>query len=110
MINDLLQKMNDKYVSTIDIVKMYGVLSNLKIDDLNYIKIFINNYYNLEEELPEKFYIMFFNTIHGDKYKELLDIILQKDIYVLINFLKYGKNYKLKLDESITPLKYFNSF
>lgn len=108
--NELLQKIKNNDLSVFDVVKLYGIFANLEINDLNYIKLFINNYYHLEEIFPDNFYKMFLKEVQGDKYKELLDIILQKDIFLLINFLKYGKNYKLKLDKSVTPLKYFNNF
>ncbi len=101
-----LSKLGKKRLNIFDIIKLYKAFNNLPIEDITYVKQFLNNYYNINN-FPDDFYISFSNYAHSNSYEELFDILLNKNIYDLIAFLK-GKNESLDdIQELVTPEEYF---
>ena len=93
-------------LSIFDIMRLDNILINLPIDNYYLVKLFIDNYYCIES-LSDDFYKLFLYTIHSPKYKELFDIVLDRNIYHLIDFLK-NEDIKTANYDFISPKDYLS--
>ena len=91
-------------LSIIDIMRLYNIIIKLPAENYYLVKIFIDNYYHIDN-FPEEFYKLFLYIIHSPRYKELFDIILNRNIYNLIDFLK-NEDIKSSSFDFINPLDY----
>ena len=98
-------KLSKKRLNVFDVVKLYNIFSNLSYQDIDIVELFFNNYYG-NYNFPEDFYKAFLYYIKSDKYKTLLDILLTKNIYSLISFIK-GDNYLDDISDELTPREYY---
>ncbi len=105
-LNASLSKLSKKRLNVFDIVKLYRLFKKLSNQDIAYIKDFLNDYYGINN-FPDEFYILFINSINSNSYKKLFQVLLNRNIYVLIAFLK-GENEILdNIQELVTPEEYF---
>jgi hypothetical protein len=90
-----------------NVAKLYIFLSKLSQDDITFIKQFIDNYYEIDY-LPSEFYNLFLNCIHSNRYQQLFKILIRKDIYEMISFLKNSPEIINEIEKIICPKEYFN--
>ena len=99
-------KLCDKKLNIFERERLSLWLLNLPYDDTTRIKSFLDAYYKVDS-LPLEFYKLFMYNVNSNRYKELFNILLTKNIYSLINFLK-GEEEKVDSINFITPNDYFN--
>ena len=80
--SQILLLLSKKKLNIIDGTISHKLLLKLSSDDDTEIKLFLDNYYNIES-MPPEFYKMFLSYIHNNSFKELFDILLRKNIYDL---------------------------
>ena len=98
-------KLCKERLSIYDKQELYILLLRLPYDDITFVKLFLDNYYKVNE-LPREFYKMFIYNLHSNRYNELYHIVLNRNIYELIDFLKGDKNNINSTD--ISPNDYFS--
>lgn len=102
-----LLRLSKKKLNVFDIVKLYKILLELPYNDITFVKLFLNNYYSVAE-LSDDFYRLFLYCVHSNKYKELFDVLLTRNIYDLISLLKIDYINLKEMDDVISPIDYFN--
>lgn len=102
-----LLKLSKKKLNVFDAVKLYKILLELPYNDIAYIKLFINSYYSVAE-LSDDFYKLFIHGVHSNRYKELFNVLLTRNIYNLICFLKNDYECSEEIEDEISPTDYFN--
>lgn len=99
-----------KELSLISILKLFNIFMKLrKLNNTSYIKIFIKEYYCLEEDMPEDFYNLLLNQMQQETYLSLFNITIKRNIYLLISHLTYNQENIPQLKQTITPLQYYNT-
>ena len=73
-IKTTLLRLSKKRLGLLDAIKLYKVLLKLPANDITDVKLFLNNYYQIDN-LPEEFYQLFLNFVHSNRYQELFDIL-----------------------------------
>lgn len=93
--------MNNKLNIT-DMIKLFIKSKN----NINYIKQFLDHYYNIKE-MPIEFYNMFSYCNKNHNYIEIYRVLKTKNIYNLISFLKYDNINIRNIEKVLTPQEYF---
>lgn len=101
-----LLNLSKKKLNVFDTAKLYKILQGLESNDLALLKLFLDNYYSINS-LPEDFYKMFLYCVHSNRYKELFGILLNKNIYSLIGYLKNDNEKIMAIEDLISPSTYF---
>lgn len=99
-------KLSKKKLNVFDVVLLYRLLLTIPYDDVTFVKLFLDNYYNISS-MPLNFYQMFLYCVHSNQYKQLFDILLSKNIYTLIDFLKHDNISVLDTEDILDPKDYF---
>ena len=86
--------------------RIYKLLLKTSSDDIETAKIFINGFYG-DVELPDTFYMIFMYGVHGKDFEQIFNILLTRNIYDLICFLKNDEPLK-NIEELINPADYFD--
>lgn len=108
-IENKIKKIASKKLSLISILKLFNILIKLdREESIRYIELFIKEYYYLEEEIPKEFYELIINQINNDKYLSLYNTLIERNLYLLISYLKYNSEDVSELEDVITPLQYYN--
>ena len=109
-IKDKLEKISSKSLNIFNILRLYNIFMKIpKEDSIEYIKIFIDSYYCIDEALSDKFYELIRNKLYSDNdYKYLFDVISDKNIYLLISYLKNNNESINVIDNYLTPSQYFD--
>ena len=103
-----IKKIACKRLTLINVLKLFNIFLKLQKEQrLNYIEVFIMEYYNLEEVMPKEFYELILNKIYGNDYLFFFDVLGLRNIYVLISYLKYNQEDITELQEIIMPLQYY---
>lgn len=92
----LVMKMN----SLFDAIILY---IRIKISNIKTVSLLIERYYGIKK-MPDEFYKLLVNHSHDNK---LFNILGLKDIYKLIDFLKYGSYSSFDLSGILSPIDYF---
>ncbi len=106
-LNASIIKLSKKNLGIFHVLKLYNIFTSLARDDIAPVKLFLDNYYNCSN-MPEDFYKMFLYCINSDMYKQLFVVLLTKDIYDLIRFLKSDNLWFEGIDILLEPKDYFN--
>ena len=69
-------KLSKKNLNIFDTLRLYKLLLESSHDDSSLVKLFLDNYYDLES-LPEELYKTFLYCIHTDRYNELFIVLLK---------------------------------
>lgn len=93
-------------INTLELFNIFMKIKNKK--NIEYIKIFIKDYFLLVEDMPNDFYELLLNQMCSNNYMNLFRIFTEKNIYLLISYLKYNKEEFSELEEILTPLEYYN--
>ena len=96
-------------LNIIDRSILYMIFTIPSYGDINFIKLFINNYYGVEE-LPTEFYKLFSYTLNSPQCNELLGIVSKKEKYGLSgleNYLRNAMKYKDNMIEHRNPQYYY---
>lgn len=108
-IENKIKRIASKDLNLISFLKLFNIFINLdKEESIIYIKLFIKEYYSLKEEMPKEFYELIINQIHNGKYLSLFDALMERNLYLLISYLKYNSKDVSELEDIITPLQYYN--
>jgi len=109
-IEDKIRNISSKKLSLINILRLFNIFIKLdKKDSLEYMKIFVRENYSLDEDMPDDFYELIINKINNNKVLSLFYILTERDIYLLISYLKYNCEDVSMLKDIITPLQYYIS-
>lgn len=100
------KQINNSLISNLEMLTM--LIKTRKQNDLASLRTFIQEYYLLEEELPQDFYELLQKQINSDKYYSILKVIMKRDIYTLISHLKHNDEDVTELDEVITQTQYYD--
>ena len=109
MLSDKKQKLlkfSNKNLNIFDISSLYIRLPKLQDEDIGLVKQFLDSFYDVEK-MPLDFYRMFLFCLHGNKFNELFSILLKRNIYEMINFLKNDYEIDNGLEDIINPYDYF---
>ena len=88
--DDKIKKLSISKLNLINTMKLFNIFMKIREEDrYRYVKLFINEYYNILEDLPDDFYELILDKIYGDKFLEIFDKFIDKDKYKLISYLKY---------------------
>lgn len=108
-IENKIKKIASKDLSLISVLKLVNIFIKLdKEESIKYIELFIKEYYYLEEDMPKEFYELIIKRIYNDKYLSLFYSLMERNIYLLISYLKYNSEDVSGLEDIITPLQYYN--
>lgn len=99
-------RLSKKKLNVFDVVFLYRLLLTIPYDDITYVKLFLDNYYDIQS-MPLNFYQMFLYYVHSNQYKELFDILFSKNIYALIDFLIHDNESVLNAADLLDPKDYF---
>ena len=103
-----IKKIASKDLNLISILKLFNIFIKVGKEECSeYIKIFIKEYYKMEDNFPNDFYELILNKLYSDDYIYLFDIFTKKNIYSLISYLKYNQENIEELEDAITPLQYY---
>ena len=106
---DRVEKIALLRLNMINYLRLFKIFIGLGYEErIKYLKKFIKIYYSLEKDLPNEFYNMILEQIYSDKYLSLFYILVKRNIYVLISYLKYDNENIFMLEDGITPLQYFS--
>lgn len=83
------------------------LIKNLKKVDLEILKVFVKDYYNIEF-LSLEFYELLKNKLNKTRAKRTLKIMIKSDIYELISHLKFNNEPTVNLKEYLTPEQYLS--
>lgn len=100
-----LLKFSKKKLNIFKVCELYITLLKIPYNDTTFIKLFLNNYYNIDN-FPEEFYRLFVYNVHSNRYKKLFDILQTRNIFDLISFLKQEETEDI--EKIINPVDYFN--
>ncbi len=75
----------------------------IKTSNIKTVSLLIERYYDTKK-MPDEFYKLLVNHSHDNK---LFNILRLKDIYKLIDFLKYGSYSSFDLSGILSPIDYF---
>ncbi|MBR4231154.1 MAG: hypothetical protein IKR74_03235 [Bacilli bacterium] len=103
----LIKLSKKQQLNIFDTARLFIMLTHLQNTDIDFVKIFLNNYYT-SIDFPEDFYVLFMNYLHSYKYKELFNILLTKNIYDLIRFLKNIDVNAYEIEQLISPFDFYN--
>ena len=104
---NFLLKLSQKKSNKLNILALSKLLPELTSDDVSFAMQFFNSYYNIDQ-MPDEFYFMLLSSIHSDKFKQLLNVMQTKNLYDLISFLKFGIFPIEKIENTLSPIEYFN--
>lgn len=91
----------------LDILKLLSILIKIKKkNDIEYLKIFIKEYYSICDNFPDSFYELISNRLNNNT-QELFNIIKLRNIYKLISYLIHNNEDINGLDNVITPFQYY---
>lgn len=108
-IENKVKKIASKKLSLLSILKLFSILIKLdREESIRYIELFIKEYYYLEEEMTKEFYELIINQIHNGNYLSLFNTLMERNLYLLISYLKYNSEDISGLEDIITPLQYYN--
>lgn len=108
-IENKIKKIASKDLNLISFLKLVNIFIKLdKEESIIYVELFIKEYYYLKEEMTKEFYELIINQLHNGKYLSLFDTLIEKNIYLLISYLKYSSEDIVGLEDIITPLQYYN--
>lgn len=103
---DRVKQIASKDLGIINVLRLFRIFIKFKNDESQkYLKIFIQEYYSLDDEMPDSFYNLVFNKIHSDDYINFFHILTSRNIYLLISYLKDDQ--EMDLSGIITPLQYY---
>ncbi|MBE6154813.1 MAG: hypothetical protein E7163_04505 [Firmicutes bacterium] len=107
LINKIMQiDCNDKRLR--NTIKLFNIFINIrKENNPEYVKVFINTFYDIKESMPKEFYELFLARIKSDDYLSLFNILLKRNIFTLISYLKFNQELIEDLEEEITPQEYY---
>ena len=108
-IENMIKEISLKKLNIVNTCRLFGIFSKLNKDDsVKYMKIFIKEYFLIEEDMPEDFYELLINKIDNNEYFALFKVLEKRDIYLLINYLRDSDEDVSKLYDVITPLQYYS--
>lgn len=91
----------------LDTLKLLSILIKIKKkNDIEYLKIFIKEYYSIDDNFPDSFYELISNRLNNNT-QELFNIIKLRNIYKLISYLIHNNKDINGLDNVITPFQYY---
>lgn len=103
-----VQNSATKEMNVITFLKLRNILCKAHTTNvINYIKEFVDEYYQLIEDMPEEFYESIVYHIINDKRLLMFRILQNRNVYALISYLKYGTEDIYDIEE-ITPLQYYS--
>lgn len=109
-IEEKIKKIGLKDLNVISVLKLFNIFIKLdKEECLKYMKVFVRENCSLEEDMPDDFYELIINKINNKKYLSLFYILSERDIYLLISYLKYNNEDVSMLKEIITPVQYYST-
>ena len=101
-----LGKIKSREGAFLCLFKLFNILVKLEYDDKKeYIKQIIKEYYLVS--MPDMFYDSLLYSVIGNLFK-IINIMLEKDIYLLIDYIEKDHFFIEGLDEEITPSQYYN--
>lgn len=96
-------------IGLINGLRLFSVFNKFdKEEGIKYLKKFIMVYYSMEKDMPDEFYDLILEQIYSGKYLSLYYILVKRDIFILISYLKYDNEDVSILKDGITPLQYFS--
>lgn len=101
-----LFNLSKKKLNIFDTARLYKILQEIPSNDISLVKSFLDNYYGIDS-LPDDFYKMFLYCVRSNRYKELFNILLNRNIYNLIGFLKNDNEKIMDIEDLISSSKYF---
>lgn len=97
----MVEKERNK-LKILDILKLLSILIKIKKkNDIEYLKIFIKEYYSIDDNFPDSFYELISNRLNNNT-QELFNIIKVRNIYKLISCLIHNNEDINGLDNVIT--------
>lgn len=109
ILTNKIKKIALRKLTMINILKLFNIFMKVgKENSFEYMKLFIDEYYHIEELFPDEFYNMLINKLFSDDYILFFDKLMDRNIYSLISYIKYNCDDVFELDEVITPLQYYN--
>lgn len=91
----------------LDTLKLLSILIKIKKkNDIEYLKIFIKEYYSICDNFPDSFYELISKKLNNNT-QELFNIIKVRNIYKLISYLIHNNEDINGLDNVITPFQYY---
>lgn len=107
--DDKIKKLSIKKLNLINTMKLFNIFMKIREKDrYRCVKLFINEYYNILEDMPDDFYELILDKIYGDKYLEIFDKFIDRDKYMLVSYLKYDNEDTDGLNEVITINQYYS--
>ena len=104
-----IKKIASRKLTIINVLKLFNIFMKVgKENSFEYMKVFIDEYFHIEELFPDEFYNMLLNKLFSDEYLIFFDKLMDRNIYSLISYIKSNGEDVLELDEVITPLQYYN--
>ena len=99
-----MRKLN--FLEVYKLRRIYKQLLKVPKDDIETSKIFIDGFYRTSN-LPDNLYRIFIYEVQGEDYEKIFSILLTRNIYDLICFLKNEEPLK-NIEELINPTDYFS--
>ena len=101
-----LGKLKSREGTFLWLFKIFSILMKLEYDDKKeYIKQIIKEYYLVS--MPDMFYDSLLYSVIGNLFK-IINVMLEKDIYLLINYIERDHFFIEGLEEEITPSQYYD--
>ena len=90
-------------------IKLFNKFIEIKRkNNIEYITVFINEYYNINTDMPTEFYKLILDRINKEDIFKIFNIVIKRNIYLLISYLKYDNEDILELDKVITAKQYYS--
>lgn len=103
-----LGNIDSNKITLLNLLKVFSYLLKIKkLENIEYLKVFIEIYFTLEKELPQDFYELLLKKITKNNYLDIFNILIERNIYSLISYLKYNQENTYYLKEIITPCEYY---
>lgn len=107
--DDKIEKLSKSKLNIINTLKLFNIFMKLREEDrYRCVKLFIDEYYNILDDMPGDFYELILDKIYGNQFLEIFDKVINKDKYKLISYLKYDNESVLELDKIITVKQYYS--
>lgn len=102
----MVEKEMNKF-KILDTLKLLSILIKIKKkNDIEYIKIFIKEYYSINNNFPDSFYELILNKLNNNT-QEIFNIVKTRNIYKLISYLIHNSEDINGLDNIMTPNQYY---
>lgn len=102
----MVEKEMNKF-NILDTLKLLSILIKIKKkNDIEYLKIFIKEYYAIDDNFPDSFYELILNKLNNNT-QEIFNIIKIRNIYKLISYLIHNNEDINGLDNVITSFQYY---